>query len=318
MDVGRNAVLGAIADDAVLERQDFIVQATEQLQRYLDANRGRIEEIGGLTLIDDDVDYLSIAPDLTFRSRSRFEDPDTGDWRSETEVIDNVGELVELYNPADLFAWIHDAAVEAAGLEEQPTATDDLMDAAGISPEETMPVGAGLGDDEAAAYAGAADEWAATQPAVSEATDEESAARSLYDLAIEFQERSQTSEARLIELFEESAGTLTARLGDLIVVDDEDERLVLAADGHFRAEVLPEDSEGEWRGLADPDELVEFYDPTDVFGDLADALAEAFPSVAPDRGDDEEAEEEEVLAREPGEPVEDADELGPSGNGQRP
>ena len=31
-----------------------------------------------------------------------------------------------------------------------------------------------------------------------------------------------------------------------------------------------------------PDELVEFYDPTDVFGDLADALAEAFPSVAPD------------------------------------
>jgi hypothetical protein len=41
--------------------------------------------------------------------------------------------------------------------------------------------------------------------------------------------------------------------------------------------------------------------------------------VAPDRGDDEEAEEEEeVLAREPGEPVEDADELGPSGNGQRP
>jgi hypothetical protein len=317
MDVGRNAVLGAIADDAVLERQDFILQATEQLQRYLDANRGRIEEIGGLTLIDDDVDYLSIAPDLTFRSRSRFEDPDTGDWRSETEVIDNVGELVELYNAADLFAWIHDAAVEAAGLGEQPTATDSLMDSAGISPDETMPIGAGLGDDEAAAYAGAADEWAATQPAVTEATDEESAARSLYDLAIEFQERSQTSEARLIELFEESAGALTSRLGDLIVVDDEDERLVLAADGHFRAEVLPEDSEGEWRGLADPDELVEFYDPTDVFGDLADALAEAFPSVAPDRGDDEEA-EEEVLAREPGEPVEDADELGPSGNGQRP
>ncbi len=24
-----------------------------------------------------------------------------------------------------------------------------------------------------------------------------------------------------------------------------------------------------------------FYDPTDVFGDLADALAEAFPSIAP-------------------------------------
>ena len=31
-------------------------------------------------------------------------------------------------------------------------------------------------------------------------------------------------------------------------------------------------------------ELVEFYDPTDVFGDLADALAEAYPAVAPDVG----------------------------------
>ena len=27
---------------------------------------------------------------------------------------------------------------------------------------------------------------------------------------------------------------------------------------------------------------MEFYDPTDVFGDLADAIAEAFPSVAPE------------------------------------
>ena len=39
---------------------------------------------------------------------------------------------------------------------------------------------------------------------------------------------------------------------------------------------------GEWRNLESSDDLVEFYDPTDVFGDLADALAEAFPSVAPD------------------------------------
>ena len=30
------------------------------------------------------------------------------------------------------------------------------------------------------------------------------------------------------------------------------------------------------------DELVEYYDPTDVFGDLADALAEAYPSIAPE------------------------------------
>ena len=57
---------------------------------------------------------------------------------------------------------------------------------------------------------------------------------------------------------------------------------MLTGSGRFRAEVVPEDSEGTWRTLESSDELVEFYDPTDVFGDLADALAEAFPSVAPE------------------------------------
>ena len=28
--------------------------------------------------------------------------------------------------------------------------------------------------------------------------------------------------------------------------------------------------------------MVQFYDPTDVFGDLADSLAELYPGVAPD------------------------------------
>jgi hypothetical protein len=71
-------------------------------------------------------------------------------------------------------------------------------------------------------------------------------------------------------------------IGDLIIVDDDDERLTLTASGKFRAEVIPEDSEETWRTLDGAEELVEFYDPTDVFGDLADALAEAFPVVAPD------------------------------------
>ena len=37
--------------------------------------------------------------------------------------------------------------------------------------------------------------------------------------------------------------------------------------------------------------MVEFYDPTDVFGDLAEALAESFPAVV--GGGDDEAEDEE-------------------------
>jgi hypothetical protein len=285
MDTSRNSMLGELAGDAAMERADFLVQATDQFRKFLEANRARIEELGGLTLIDEEPDYLSIAPDLTFRSRTRFEDPDTGEWVSETEVIETPAEIIELYNPADLYASFGEAAKEAAGVEGEPTATDELLDTAGIAPEDTF----GLSDDEA--YARAADDWAAAQNVVLDADSEQGAAQRIYDLALEFQERSQRSEARLIEQFEESVQRLSGRHGDLIVVDDDDERLTLASDGHFKAEVLPEDSEGEWRTLSAPEAIVEYYDPTDVFGDLADALAEAYPAIAP-----------EV----PGEPGEDA------------
>ena len=67
----------------------------------------------------------------------------------------------------------------------------------------------------------------------------------------------------------------------MIINDDDDERLTLTAAGEFKAEVLTEE-ENEWRPLASADELVEYYDPTDVFGDLADALAEAYPAIAPE------------------------------------
>ena len=72
------------------------------------------------------------------------------------------------------------------------------------------------------------------------------------------------------------------RLGDLIIVDDDDERLVLGATGKFRAEVLPGGQRRRVARATKTDELVEFYDPTDIFGDLADALAEAFPNIAPE------------------------------------
>ena len=275
MDTSRNDLLGEIAGDAALERSDFIVQATEQLRKFLNANKERINELGGLVLIDDDPDYLSIAPDLTFRSRTRYLDDLTGDWTSETEVIESASELVELYNPADIYQAFAEAAREGAGLEAEPTAEGDLLDAAGIGPDETVTIGAGD------PYAAAADEWAATQPEPVEVEDDELAAQRLYDLALEFQERSQRSESRLLEQFEDASSVLIGKIGDLIVNDDEDERLTLTASGEFRAEVLTEE-ENEWRPLTTAEELVEYYDPTDVFGDLADALAEAFPSIAPE------------------------------------
>ncbi len=276
MDTGRNDLLGEIAADAALERSDFLVQSADQLRRFLERHRERIAAYGGLTLIDEEPDYLSIAPDSTFRSRTRFLDDLTGDWVSETEVIESAAELVELYNPADIFSAFSDAAKEAAGLGESPTATDDVLDAAGVSPEETVTLG---GEDP---YAAAADSWAAGQPESVELADDEAAARRLYDLALEYQERSQRTESRLLDDFEGAAATASNLIGELVIVDDDDERLMLTATGAFRAEVVPEEAEGTWRTLSGPDELVEFYDPTDVFGDLADALADAYPSVAPE------------------------------------
>ena len=289
MDVSRNDTLSELASDAALERTAFLVEATEQLHKFLNRNADRIKELGGLTLIDEDPDYLSIAPDGTFRVRSRYEDPATGEWVSETEVVDTASELIELYNPAEVYTAFAEAAKEAAGFEPEPTAADDLMTAAGIPPEETFGLG---GDDEG--YAAAADTWAAGRAPVLDADDEETAALALYNLALDYQEKSQSNEAALLEQFEEAIGKLAGLLGDLVIVDDEDERLILGSSGRFRAEVLPEDGNGEWRELTAPDDIVEFYDPTDVFGDLADSLAEAYPSVAPDLAEEgEEAEEAE-------------------------
>jgi hypothetical protein len=274
MDTGRNDLLGEIAADAALERSDFLVQSTEQLRKFIEATRGRINELGGLTLIDEDPDYLAVAADGTFRSRTRYLDDVTNEWTSETEVIETASELIELYNPADIYQAFAEAAREGAGLPAEPTAEGELLESAGIGIDEAISIG---GDP----YAAAADDWAAAQPERPDVDDDELAAQRLYDLALEYQERSQRSEARLLEQFAEASENLIAKIGDLIINDDDDERLTLTAAGEFRAEVLTEE-ENEWRPLKTAEELVEYYDPTDVFGDLADALAEAFPAIAPE------------------------------------
>jgi hypothetical protein len=295
MSDARAAILGEIATEAGIERNTFLTDAANQLNRFLDGNRDHLRELGGMVLIDDDPDYLSVAPDGTFRSRSRYQDEVTGQWVSETEVIDNASELVELYNPADIYSAFAEAARAEAGLVAEPTGAQDLFEAAGISPDETV----GSPVDP---YAEAADDWAAGQGEAGVPDDATDAARRLYDLALTFQERSQVSEARLIEQFESAAQPLSQVLGDQMVLDDEDERLWFRSTGSFEAEVLPEredddTAEGQWSALKSPEEMVQFYDPTDLFGDLAESIAEQYPEVAPaaveDEDEDEEGEEDE-------------------------
>ena len=270
MDGQRNELLAEMARDAALDRSEFLARSGEQLERFLRDQAERIAAIGGMTLIDDDPDYLAIAPDGTFRSRSRIYNDATGEWHSETEVIETGGELVELYNPADLFAAFADAAREGV-----------WSDAAAAESAENGPM---MTIDGADPYAGAADRWAAVQSDVPVVDDERSASNVLYELALDFQERSQRVEAGLLEQFENAANALMGSVGNVVIVDDLDEHLEFGVPG-FRGRVIPE-GETSWTDLDGPDMIVRFYDPTDVFGDLAEAIAEAFPEVVADSDDE--------------------------------
>ena len=64
------------------------------------------------------------------------------------------------------------------------------------------------------------------------------AARMLYDLALTFQERSQRSEARILEQFQDSSAPLARTVGDRLILDDEDERLWYRQTGAFEADFV--------------------------------------------------------------------------------
>jgi hypothetical protein len=225
-----------------------------------------------LVLIDDEPEYLAITAEGTFRSRTRYQDA-SGEWVAETEEIESGGELVELYNPADLYAAFAEAARDEAGLEPQPTAAEDLLEVAGVASE----VGVEQEQDEVPEEG-----WI---DYIGTPSDKADAARMLYDLALTYQERSQRAEARLLDDFQDSSEGLATVLGDSMVLDDEDERLWYRASGAFEAEVVPEaadEGETRWQALTTSEDMVQFYDPTDLFGDLAEAIAEQYPGVAPE------------------------------------
>jgi hypothetical protein len=289
LEARRTSLLAEVGRDASLERSDFLVRAGEQLDRFMAANADRIRELGGMTLIDDDPDYLAVAADGSFRSRARVWDESRNDWVAETEVIDTAAELVEIYNPADILQAFMDAREDdvsppadgaGADAEDQAEATEAAI--AGVKPDP---------------WAGAADWWAAGQPNVPQVSDEAGAAAALYDLTLDFQERSQRAEAGLLEQFENAASGLLGLLEPITIVEDDDEQLTIGIGG-FHGRVIPEGESG-WQDLRGPDQVVRFYDPTDVFGDLAEAIAEAYPDAADEGGDEPAHEPADAAAGEP-------------------
>lgn len=281
----RASILGGLATDAGRQRDDFLDDAGRQFTRFVAANKRHLKELGGLVLIDDEPDYLFVSEEGTFRSRTRYQDDD-GEWVSETEDIEDAADLVEVYNPADLYAAFVDAARDEAELEAEEESEAELEAEETDEMEATADQDEDQDEDEGDEAPGLDEDWLTPVPAP---RDKDEAARVLYDLALTFQERSQLREAQLLDDFGLASENVAGVLGDAKIAEDEDERLWFRANGSFEGEVVPEEDENGdpvWQSLTSPDEMVQFYDPTDLFGDLAESLAEQHPHVAPELKDE--------------------------------
>jgi hypothetical protein len=260
----RLVALRELAVEADLERRDFLYEATEQLRRFLDANRDRLREIGPIKLVDDEQDYLLYHPvDETWTTRLTFQDPADSEWYDQEQLVDTISELVELYNPADILAWFGEAAKDPPA---HLVAADELA-----REEELVESG---------------DDWEAELPPTQQET---LAAQRLWQLADAYRAQLGTAQAQILREFSANAEEVLRRTGDLALLEETEDVLVLRADGRFETsldlsdrprEVLT-DVEPRRSGLAvtEARTIAEFYDPADVLHWVTEALAERYPAV---------------------------------------
>ena len=109
-------------------------------------------------------------------------------------------------------------------------------------------------------------------------------AQRLYDLALDYAERSLSSQEELVRAFEAEAARWAGTVGEVVIDNDDDEQLRLGTDGRFNGRVFEKDT-GAWEVVASPERVAAHYDPVDLFNDLADALEELFPGLDEDADD---------------------------------
>ncbi len=274
----RIQALRELSGEAELERKDFIWEATEQLRRFLHAHRERLMEIGPIKLVDDEQDYLVYHPsDETWTTRLTYQDPADKEWYDEEQVIESVSEIVELYNPADLYAWLMEAA-------KDPVA--HLVPADELAADDAFAPGAE--DDEEAAD-GADDAESDWQSQLPESQQEALAAQRLWQLADTFRHQMQAQEKQTLWEFSVNAEEVLRRTGDLLLVDEEDDVLVLRSDGRFETSLDLSDVEGRrdadvvarraGLSVADARTIADYYDPADVLQWVTDALSQRYPAL---------------------------------------
>ena len=261
----RIVALRELAGEAELERRDFLYEATEQLRRFLDSNRERFREVGRIKLVDDEQDYLLYHPvDDTWTTRLTYQDPADSEWYDQEQVVETISELVELYNPADIFAWLLEASRDAPA---------HLMPADELAREEELVDPAG-------------DDWQADLPPSQQET---LAAQRLWQLADAYRTQLATAQAQHLREFSANAEEVLRRTGDLTLLDEPEDMLVLRADGRFessldlsdRPEEVVASVEARRPGLTvtEAKTIAAFYDPADVLHWVTEALAERYPAV---------------------------------------
>ncbi|MDQ3689434.1 MAG: hypothetical protein M3406_05255 [Chloroflexota bacterium] len=262
----RLVALREVAAEAELERRDFLYEATEQLRRFLDQNRDRLREIGPIKLVDNEQDYLLYHPvDQTWTTRLTYQDPADNEWYDQEQLVDTVSELLELYNAADIFSWIIEASRDAPA---------HLVSADELAREEELTDGV------------TSDDWEAGLPTSQRET---LAAQRLWQLADAYRTQLGTAQAQLLREFTSNAEEVLRRTGDLLLLDDPDDMLILRADGRFETSLdlsdRPEDvvasAEPRRPGLivTEAKTIAGFYDPADILHWVTDALAERYPAV---------------------------------------
>ena len=262
----RIVALREVAAEAELERRDFLYEATEQLRRFLDQNRERLREIGPLKLVDNEQDYLLYHPvDQTWTTRLTYQDPADSEWYDQEQLVDTISEVIELYNPADIFSWLIEAAKDAPA---------HLVSADELAREEKLVEGA------------AGDDWEAGLPPSQQET---LAAQRLWQLADAYRTQLGTAQAQLLREFSSNAEEVLRRTGDLPLLDEPEDMLILRADGRFETSLdlsdRPEDvvasAEARRPGLlvTEAKTIAAFYDPADVLHWVTEALAERYPAV---------------------------------------
>lgn len=260
----RIVALRELAAEAELERRDFLYEATEQLRRFVEQNRERLREIGPIKLVDDEQDYLLYHPvDEIWTTRLTYQDPADSEWYDQEQVVDTISELVELYNPADIFAWLIEAARDAPG---HLIAADELA-----RQEELVEAG---------------EDWEAGLPPSQQET---LAAQRLWQLADAYRTQLSTAQAQHLREFSANAEEVLRRTGDLTLLDEPEDMLILRADGRYetsldlsdRPEEVVVSAEARRPGLAvtEAKTIAAFYDPADVLHWVTDALAERYPAV---------------------------------------